>query len=244
MAVPPPLALLEVDWALLSGRRCVRDAVRRWARQDSALARVRSLDDVVRLTAPGTDRARADALLVALVRRARVDALAARAVLQALRPGLIRLAQRVGALGDPDATAELITLALERIRSYPLERRPRHVAANVLLDVLNARVGRRARRVRLERRLEVPTDPDRLVRHPAEAEEPPDPRPDPEELISAALATGKVRPVDVDVVRDMVVARTPLEVAARAAGVTANAIRGRRTRARRRLIEACVELVS
>jgi DNA-directed RNA polymerase specialized sigma24 family protein len=234
------LALLELDWSLLVGRRWVRDAVARWRREDPALARVRCLDDVLRLTALGRDPAASDAVLVALVRRAPRDDLAARAVLQALRPGLLRVAQRVGALRDPDATAELVAVALERIRCYPLERRPCHVAANVVLDVLNAAC-RHARRPEL---CELPTDP-----HDLRVEDEPEPevdpsasRPDPEKLIAAALAAGTVQESDAAIVRDMFVAGTPLSTAAAAAGVSWNAMRGRRTRARRRVAEACSEL--
>jgi hypothetical protein len=234
------LALLELDWSLLVDRRWVRDALARWRREDPALARVRRLDDVLRLTGLGRDRAVADAVLVALVRRAPRDDLAARAVLQALRPGLIHVAQRLGAMDDPDATAELVAVALERIRNYPLERRPRQVAANVILDVLNASC-RHARRLRPR---EYPRDPYELAREHESAPEhaPSPPRPDPEKLISAALAAGAVQESDVAIVRDMVVARTPLAQAAAVAGVGWNAMRGRRTRAKRRVAEACAEL--
>jgi hypothetical protein len=59
---------------------------------------------------------------------------AARALLQALVPGLHRLARTVGG-GSDEAAAELVALAWARIVTYPFERRPGRVAANVLLDV-------------------------------------------------------------------------------------------------------------
>jgi hypothetical protein len=49
-------------------------------------------------------------------------------------PGLHRLARTVGR-GTDDAAAELVGLAWDRIASYPVERRPGNVAANILLDV-------------------------------------------------------------------------------------------------------------
>jgi len=57
-------------------------------------------------------------------------------------PGIGALARRYAA-HDPEVSAELITLAWERIRTYPL-RRPGPVAGNVLLDVRKAYVAQRA----------------------------------------------------------------------------------------------------
>jgi hypothetical protein len=78
----------------------------------------------------------ADRVLAALVARA-VDghALAARVLLQLLLPGARRLARRWWALGDRDErAAAAIAAVYDRIRRYPLERRPARVAANVLMD--------------------------------------------------------------------------------------------------------------
>jgi hypothetical protein len=61
------------------------------------------------------------------------DELAARTLLQMLLPGLVRLKATVGRT-DPDATHEFVTLAWERIRTYPTSRQG-SVAANVVLDV-------------------------------------------------------------------------------------------------------------
>lgn len=63
-------------------------------------------------------------------RLAPVDAIAARAVLQALLRGLTQLAATTG-YDDPAAFDELVLLAWERIRTYP-GTRCGSVAANVL----------------------------------------------------------------------------------------------------------------
>jgi len=57
-------------------------------------------------------------------------------LLQVLRPGLRNLGRRL-ALGCSfdDVDVEILSLAWERIRTYPIDRRPAAIAANVLLDV-------------------------------------------------------------------------------------------------------------
>jgi hypothetical protein len=95
----------------------------------------RTLGDLeahVRAAAP----AEADRVLLALVRRAVAgDDLAARVLLQLLLPGARSLARRWWALGDHHERAAATVLAVyHRIRTYPVERRPGRVAANILMD--------------------------------------------------------------------------------------------------------------
>jgi len=57
-------------------------------------------------------------------------------LLQILRPGLRNLGRRLALGGSfDDVDHELLALAWEQIRTYPIDRRPAAVAANVLLDV-------------------------------------------------------------------------------------------------------------
>lgn len=77
-----------------------------------------------------------DAVMLLLARRA-VDghALAARVLLHLLWPGVLRLTRTWQAIGDDDERAAAVLSAVyARICSYPVERRPRAVAANILLD--------------------------------------------------------------------------------------------------------------
>lgn len=84
----------------------------------------------------GADHEAADRVLVALARRAvGGDDLAARVLLQLLLPGTRNLARRWWALGDSDERAAAAVAAVyQRIRRYPIERRPGKVAANILMD--------------------------------------------------------------------------------------------------------------
>jgi DNA-directed RNA polymerase specialized sigma24 family protein len=124
------LAGLDAEWSRLSDSSDARTALWRWGLTQPALRGLASLDDVL---ARRQDPAVAPGVLSALATLAPTDRLAARTLLQALVPGLLRLAGSAG-YDDPVAMAEMLSLAWERIRTYP-STRPGSVAGNVLLDV-------------------------------------------------------------------------------------------------------------
>ncbi len=124
------LAALDREWADLDGSAASAEALQRWGQAEPALAGLSTLAAVL---AKRTDPDAAPEVLAALARRAADDALAARVLLQALVPGLVRMAT-TSCGGDPAALDELVSLAWERIRTYPSSR-PGSVAANVLWDV-------------------------------------------------------------------------------------------------------------
>jgi hypothetical protein len=119
---------LDREWYEL-----VRDhptAAGAWADRHEALTRCRSLDDVLSIARVSSDR-----VLAALLREVSVgDQLAGRVVLQALIGRMVRMAQR-----DPRARIDdyLAHLWCE-IGSYPLQRRPVRIAANLSMDTLKA----------------------------------------------------------------------------------------------------------
>jgi DNA-directed RNA polymerase specialized sigma24 family protein len=133
-----PVDNLLSDWRQELSSPLLRARFRVWRDAEPALARFLDAAAVVRfLRGPGA-RAEKDAVLCALLAWARQEPIGARVVLEAIRPGLLNLAVRLtrGAQ-DPDALASTIFAAVwEGIRRYPLERRPRRVAANLLLDTL------------------------------------------------------------------------------------------------------------
>jgi DNA-directed RNA polymerase specialized sigma24 family protein len=124
------LAGLDSEWSRLSDSRDARTAVWRWGLTQPALRGLANLDDVL---VRRRDPAEAPAALSALAALAPTDCVAARTLLQALVPGLLRLAGTAG-YDDPSAMAEMLSLAWERIRTYP-PTRAGSVAGNVLLDV-------------------------------------------------------------------------------------------------------------
>jgi hypothetical protein len=158
------LARLDDEWRHLASSRGAVAALHRWGGVEPDLAGWSDLD---RLRAAVHDRgepARADRLLSALVRLAAVDGhddrLASRTVLQLLVPGAVRLARSVIPLaGDNSSALGLVFTELAiGIRTYPWQRRPRHVAANLLLDC-RQRLTRRHQRNRRETPVGLEVDP-------------------------------------------------------------------------------------
>jgi hypothetical protein len=124
-------AALDQEWARTYGRSHLgREALRRWSVRHHALAGFGDLDDVL---VGRRDPDAAQAILLALARLAPGDEVAARTLLQALLPGLVRMAL-TGFREDPDAFEHMTALAWERIRTYP-QQRLGSVAANVIIDV-------------------------------------------------------------------------------------------------------------
>jgi hypothetical protein len=125
------------SWRDLADRLDARHALTAWARSEAALGDLTCLDQLVELTAHGCDPRRADALIGALVRTAAVDgggdSDAALVVVHLLSQGVLALATRlVDVITDP--TALIVGELTVQIRDYPVGRRTRAFAANVLLD--------------------------------------------------------------------------------------------------------------
>ncbi len=217
---------LDLDWRLLGASRRTEQAMRRWA-PDPVLGRLGCLDDVVRGTSRDVERSEANALLLALVRRARADELAGRAVLQALIPGLVIVTRRLGGARDPDVASDVVTEALARIRNYPIEARPRAVAANVILDVFQRVLRRRQGRDPLAT-AELSED------SPAPSAAPGEPAAG-WTCLDEAIDSGAVCLADAATVVDGFVDRVPLAEAARRAGCQPHAMHKRRVRAMRRV---------
>lgn len=136
---------LDAEWLVLAKSPMARRSLIRWANAHPVLSGLHDLDDLLlRRLEPQL----AGEVLRALAAMAPSDDIAARTLLQALLPGVVRLA-RVSASDDPAAVTEMVSLAWERIRTYPTTRHG-SVAANVLLDV--------RKRYRQHRGIEAPRD--------------------------------------------------------------------------------------
>lgn len=129
----PTFDALNRSWTAFTRTPAATVAVARW--RDSPDLAAPDLEALVQRTwhASKTD---ADRICAALARLAPTDTTAARVLLQVLRPGLRALGRRL-ALGDSfeDVDQELVAIAWERIRTYPIETRPTTIAGNILLDV-------------------------------------------------------------------------------------------------------------
>ena len=129
--------LLEREWPGVECSSASSRQLRRWASQDTQLAPFATLAE---LRAAVEDRSTTaeirDGILLAVVRRAADDDLAARTLLQLLLPGCKAMVARFCWTDDIDEVAAAVVAATyDRIRTYPVDRRPGRVAANILLDV-------------------------------------------------------------------------------------------------------------
>lgn len=133
----PLLRGLLAEWDLAATNRRALQRANSWGLPGGP---VDCLDDIVVRAGFGrpVDCDEADTYLHALVARAAHDPLAARIVLQRLLPPVISIAKRRGKLhsgGIEGAIGDLVTQAWFVITSYPIERRPRKVAANMVRDI-------------------------------------------------------------------------------------------------------------
>jgi hypothetical protein len=131
---------LDTEWQHLVTSTAATAALARWRHLEPAIDGWADLEALRTAVHDRANLERGDRILAALVRLAAVsghgDLLAARVVLQLLVPGAIRLGQSLAPMiGDP-ATSEAAVFAelTILIRTYPWQRRPRRIAANLLLD--------------------------------------------------------------------------------------------------------------
>lgn len=127
---------LDREWGhLLAGRRLDR-ALARWRKAEETLGEFRRVGDLLDLLEDQAgDPERQSEVLLALLRLAPNDELAARLILQRFISPLKSIAGWKQPLRQTDWAAMVVSAAHEVIVTYPVERRPRRVAANVVWDV-------------------------------------------------------------------------------------------------------------
>lgn len=221
---------LEAEWPLLAAGP-LQGRLRCWAAEEPALAGFATPQQLLRrLRSLRGRRAAEDAILAALVRQAEADAQAARVVLQALLPGLKALAGRL--LLEPDEREEIWSALLahcwERIRCYPIERRPSRIAANVLLDTLQktTRALKRQRRDRDE--LAGDAAPERTATALDGA--------DVERLLRRAVRATAISSEEAELILRTRIDGADMGALARESGIGYHALNTRRLRAEKRLL--------
>jgi len=149
--MPQLLDRLHDEWLHLARSPQAAQTLAGWA-VDPALRGFSNLEEVIAEIHRRGRPAESDRILLALLRRAATNNLAAQTVLQALMPGLKSLMSAYRLTGDPEEVATaVVEAAFERIRRYPCDRRPARVAANLLHDTRQVlwRDGCREHRLRL-----------------------------------------------------------------------------------------------
>jgi DNA-directed RNA polymerase specialized sigma24 family protein len=133
-----PIAGLESDWQHGLRSQQLNARFGAWQTKKPVLARFADPAAVVSFARGSSSRADKDAVLGALLVWAKHEAIGARMVLEIIRPGLLNLSSRI--MRESREREELCSMMLlavwEAIRNYPLARRPRRIAANLLLDTL------------------------------------------------------------------------------------------------------------
>lgn len=179
---------LAVEWSELGASAPAAAAVAGWGRHDPALTGFQDLLEVVRFAHRCGTGPRGDAVLRCLAARAPSDPLAARTLLHVVFYGLKRITSDLctAASSPEEAASVVIVEAYQRIRTYPVERRPRGIAANILLDT-RQRVSRSLCRRRVPEMLTAD------IAHHADATAGPSAADELLDLIDEAVRGGKLR---------------------------------------------------
>ena len=224
------IAQLEAEWPPLAAGP-LHPRLQAWAMAEPALAGFATPQQLLRhlRTLRGRPRAE-DAILAALVRQAQADPLAARVVLQALLPGLKALAGRIllEASEREEVWSALLAHCWERIRRYPIDRRPARIAANVLLDTLKKTTWELKRQRYLRDQETSETPPDRVAVVGVDR--------DVEQLLERAIAAGAISPEEADLILRTRIDGHDLHALARERGLAYHTLKVRRLRAEKRLL--------
>lgn len=162
-----------------------------------------------------------DQVLASLVQLGRCDEEARVAVIVCLLPGLMAAARRYGGcLGVEEAMGELVAALWERLGTYPIERRPERVAANLLWEATR----RLLVAVRAEQRW-------RDATVAVENVEVLEPAMDDVDPVADAVAAGAVSDLDGTLIRATRLDGVELATAAQLLGLTYEAAKKRRRRA-------------
>ena len=224
MATASVFTNLDDEWAQISHRRRSQQTYDRWAQAQPQLPCPASLGDLIAVLHASTP-SQSDPILKVLVGMAGHDELAARTTLQAVLPGVRRCVSGVGGkrIDVKDNESIALTAAWQMITCYPIERRPRHIAANIVLDARQAIHSTRVRRLQDQNR-EQSVMPGFV--HPAV---------ELVEVLTDAVALQIISAADAQLIVASRIDDEPLEDLANVECTTYGAIRTRRLRAEQRL---------
>lgn len=218
---------LDEEWVWLARSKRSTEALHRWAETHPVLSTFADLDELIEFVQRRNQAVANDRVHVALVDLAATDQLAARTMLCAVQPGLVAIAMQYRTAGDShdDVASAVVAAAIERIRTYPLARRPACVAANVLLDTRQI-VGRALFRPRVEE-VELPA----WSAHLADPPRDPDPADELREVLERSLRSGRLAADDVALILRTRVEGVSFDEVASQQGTKVARLRQRRLRA-------------
>lgn len=229
--MPDALTLLDREWdAYRSSPRAAR-AVRRWANAGAVPAG--NVESLMLAMQDRDDPDERDRLLYRLCVMASADRDACLVVLAALRPGLNSVAKSYCRWWGWEETASMtFAAALERVVTYPADRR-RRPAANIILDVQNRLHRVRCRENTAERKLGQRVTEATLADCPATivtsaSDELAD-------VVTAAVKSRRLSREDAALIVQHRVLDVPAKVVAGERGNQASTVRAHRRRAEKRL---------
>jgi len=227
---PVPIARLERDWRRELASAALAARLEQWRAAEPALRSFKGPAAVLRFLRRSAPGERQDRVLRALLARAGEDPAAGRLVLHALLPGLKRVSARllVDTRDQEELWSALLAAAWQRIRRYPIGRRPRRIAANVLLDTMHDAVAAHRRAVR--DRAELDVVPARLALTRPEIDS------DVEAVLARAVRAGAITAAEAELILRTRIDGVSLTSLARSQGASYDALRVRRRRAERRLL--------
>ncbi|MGH9153135.1 MAG: hypothetical protein ACRD03_12215 [Acidimicrobiales bacterium] len=137
---------LDQEWAVFATSGEGRGGLLRFAASEPDLAGFATLDSLLEALRGRVTPGRRDERMLALLRLARHDPAARRVALQVVRPALSGIARPYFVRwGAADASSTVIVVALERIATFPTDRRQTNLAGHIVRDtrhVLFERLGR------------------------------------------------------------------------------------------------------
>jgi hypothetical protein len=231
---PHVLAALDTEWPIFAASTAAKAAVRRWAEQEPEIGRFGDLNTLCDELRHAPNLEQRDELWLACIRLARNDIAARRLLMQALLPGLLAIALRYETRWGRQETASMVAAAaISRIAGYPAHR-TRRPAANLIHDTRHELYLARLRDVVQEQvhvADELPTNLPQSGTQPHPAEEV-------VELITAAVARGRISTRDARTILLSRVLGVRTAAIAEAEGVPKQTLRQQRRRAENALAAA------
>lgn len=231
---------IDQEWAVFAASSEGSSALLRWAVTEPDLSGFATLVELLEALRGRTQASWRDRRMLALLRIARQDPTARRVVLQVVRPALSGIARLYcGRWGAADASSAVIVAALERIATFPTDRRDTNLAGHIVRDTRHALFHTLTRELAFEATFEVPADlaeAERLLAAPADRTA----ADRVTTIVTDALRAGKITPRHARLVLDSRLAGVPIEEIAAAWRRPPQTVRRMRQRVERVLGDVAV----
>lgn len=233
-------ARLDDDWISFTQSATAPRLLEAWGEVEPALAGFASFSTLLGALRGRTDVAWRDRRMLALLRLARRDRDARRVALQVVRPALSCLAQTYAhRWGADDVRSEVVTAALERIATFPTDRRQDNLAGHIVQDVRHQLFKRLERELAVERSFSMADDL-AMVEHELVAAPERTAADRVVSIVSEAVRVQRITERQARLVLDSRLGGVPVEDIAAEWGRPAQTVRRMRQRVERALVDVAV----